>query len=190
MTACAGAQERRELAKQFSSGNRRSLPEELENGDGGGATTKDPVHTTISRFMPTSRRIVQFSDGVPPRPDERVVYIDGGFDLFHPGHVEILKVTLKHRAYTFLAQLTDTFPFRPYENPQSQTHYLELRENADFLICKEFSWTGQDYGAIYCIEANAMRIPQACIHEVRDMLLFGCAAGAGAGRLPAGGASH
>lgn len=51
-------------------------------------------HTTISRFMPTSRRIVQFSDGVPPRPGARIVYIDGGFDLFHPGHVEILKVLL------------------------------------------------------------------------------------------------
>ncbi len=51
-----------------------------------------PPHTTISRFMPTSRRIVQFSDGVPAPPGARIVYIDGAFDLFHPGHVEILKV--------------------------------------------------------------------------------------------------
>ncbi|OIV93610.1 hypothetical protein TanjilG_04842 [Lupinus angustifolius] len=45
----------------------------------------------ISQFLPTSRRIVQFSDGKAPGPNARVVYIDGAFDLFHAGHVEILK---------------------------------------------------------------------------------------------------
>ncbi|XP_076888628.1 ethanolamine-phosphate cytidylyltransferase-like [Bidens hawaiensis] len=44
-----------------------------------------------SNFLPTSRRIVQFSNGKGPAPNARVVYIDGGFDLFHAGHVEILK---------------------------------------------------------------------------------------------------
>ncbi|CAL0330882.1 unnamed protein product [Lupinus luteus] len=45
----------------------------------------------LSQFLPTSRRIVQFSDGKAPGPNARIVYIDGAFDLFHAGHVEMLK---------------------------------------------------------------------------------------------------
>ncbi|CAI0387235.1 unnamed protein product [Linum tenue] len=45
----------------------------------------------VSQFLPTSRRIVQFSNGKGPGPNARVVYIDGAFDLFHAGHVEILR---------------------------------------------------------------------------------------------------
>ena len=86
-------QERRELTKQFSSGERRVvLDESAENGDS--VSSAGPKQTTLSRFMPTSRRIVQFSDGVPAPPGARIVYIDGAFDLFHPGHVEILKVCI------------------------------------------------------------------------------------------------
>ncbi|KAF1883915.1 hypothetical protein Lal_00038409 [Lupinus albus] len=48
--------------------------------------------TRISHFLPTSRRIVQFSNGRGPGPDARIVYIDGAFDLFHAGHVEILRI--------------------------------------------------------------------------------------------------
>ncbi|CAI0467431.1 unnamed protein product [Linum tenue] len=48
--------------------------------------------TRVSHFLPTSRRIVQFSNGKGPGPHARIVYIDGAFDLFHAGHVEILRI--------------------------------------------------------------------------------------------------
>ena len=49
--------------------------------------------TPISRFLPTARRIVQFAGGAPPAPPPgcAIVYMDGAFDLFHPGHVAALE---------------------------------------------------------------------------------------------------
>ncbi|CAL5224914.1 g7680 [Coccomyxa viridis] len=101
-------EERRELTKQFSSGEKRVVLEELENGDSSAAPRQSgPAHTTISRFMPTSRRIVQFSDGVPAPPGARIVYIDGAFDLFHPGHVEILKLAREQGDFLLVGLHTD-----------------------------------------------------------------------------------
>eukprot|EP01026_Neomeris_dumetosa_P049812 TRINITY_DN4361_c0_g1_i1.p3 TRINITY_DN4361_c0_g1~~TRINITY_DN4361_c0_g1_i1.p3 ORF type:complete len:190 (-),score=13.57 TRINITY_DN4361_c0_g1_i1:462-1031(-) len=43
--------------------------------------------------MATSRRLVQFSNGlkIPQDKNIRVVYVDGAFDVLHCGHVEILQ---------------------------------------------------------------------------------------------------
>ncbi|PSS17705.1 Ethanolamine-phosphate cytidylyltransferase [Actinidia chinensis var. chinensis] len=72
------------LQRQFSHGHRTHSQKSEDGGSGTG--------TRISHFLPTSRRIVQFSNGKGPRPDARIVYIDGAFDLFHAGHVEILRL--------------------------------------------------------------------------------------------------
>lgn len=90
-------QERRELTKQFSSHTQYENAEEAElprSESTADLLQRTSTHTTLSRFMPTSRRIVQFSDGIPAPPNARIVYIDGAFDMFHPGHIDILKVNL------------------------------------------------------------------------------------------------
>ena len=45
-----------------------------------------------SKFLTTSRMIRIFSSGVsePPK-DAKIVYIDGAFDMFHPGHIQVLE---------------------------------------------------------------------------------------------------
>lgn len=47
--------------------------------------------TRESTFLPTTRRLVQFA-GTPraPAPGDRVVYVDGTWDMFHAGHIETL----------------------------------------------------------------------------------------------------
>jgi ethanolamine-phosphate cytidylyltransferase len=51
-----------------------------------------------SKFLTTSRMLQLFSAGVKaPTRGMRVVYIDGAWDLFHPGHVSILKAAREVR---------------------------------------------------------------------------------------------
>jgi ethanolamine-phosphate cytidylyltransferase len=50
-----------------------------------------PAPSSSSAFLPTSRRIVQFASGRAPKPDDRVVYLHGAFDLFNDGHAKLLQ---------------------------------------------------------------------------------------------------
>ncbi|KAK4800889.1 hypothetical protein SAY86_021376 [Trapa natans] len=71
----------RSLQRQFSHGHKKKIE---DGGSGSG--------TRVSHFLPTSRRIVQFSNRKGPVPDARIIYMAGAFDLFHAGHVEILRL--------------------------------------------------------------------------------------------------
>ncbi|XP_022761338.1 ethanolamine-phosphate cytidylyltransferase isoform X2 [Durio zibethinus] len=84
------------LQRQFSHGQGQKFE---DGGSGSG--------TRISHFLPTSRRIVQFSNGKGPGPDAHIVYIDGAFDLFHAGHVEITTFDISLVVHGTVAESND-----------------------------------------------------------------------------------
>lgn len=44
------------------------------------------------KLLNTTKRIREFSKGnKEPKPTDKIVYIDGSFDILHVGHIEILK---------------------------------------------------------------------------------------------------
>lgn len=42
-------------------------------------------------YLTSNRKIVQFSNDSSPKPSDKIVYIDGFFDLFHVGHIHTLR---------------------------------------------------------------------------------------------------
>jgi len=60
-----------------------------------------------SKFLPTTRRITQFANGKAPKEGDRVVYIDGAFDLFHPGHVAALKAAKELGDFLYVGMHND-----------------------------------------------------------------------------------
>ncbi|KAI5659334.1 hypothetical protein M9H77_28127 [Catharanthus roseus] len=83
---------------------------QLDRSDSGKTSCLQGSQTNaghVSHFLPTSRRIVQFSNGKGPGPNARVVYIDGAFDLFHAGHVEILKAARQLGDFLLVGIYTD-----------------------------------------------------------------------------------
>ncbi|KAF4661421.1 hypothetical protein FOZ61_003194 [Perkinsus olseni] len=53
---------------------------------------EEPSVCSVSRFFPTERLVSSFSARVKAQePGQKVVYIDGAFDMFHAGHISTLK---------------------------------------------------------------------------------------------------
>ena len=47
------------------------------------------------QFLATSRRIINFANRNMPKPDDKIVYVSGSFDLLHHGHLKRLQEAKK-----------------------------------------------------------------------------------------------
>ncbi|XP_024938708.1 ethanolamine-phosphate cytidylyltransferase isoform X6 [Cephus cinctus] len=63
--------------------------------------------TGCSKFLPTTQKIIQFSDGKSAQPSDKIVYVAGAFDLFHVGHLDFLEVAKKEGDYLIVGLHTD-----------------------------------------------------------------------------------
>lgn len=123
------AQQREALTRHFSRGHENSSDSEDEQPNG-----KRPQRTALSRFLPTSRRLVQFSNGRVPPEGASIVYIDGAFDVFHPGHVKILKEAKAVGSFLLVGLHTDE---DVEERRGSHLPIMNLHERAlSVLACK------------------------------------------------------
>ncbi|KAL1129397.1 hypothetical protein AAG570_013924 [Ranatra chinensis] len=90
--------------------------------------------TACSQFLPTSRKIVQFSEGKEPRPGDKVVYVAGAFDLLHVGHLDFLEAAKAEGDFLIVGLHTD-----PTVNRYKGANYpiMNLHERVlSVLACK------------------------------------------------------
>lgn len=90
--------------------------------------------TGSCQFLPTSQKIIQFSDGKSPNPGDKIVYVAGAFDLFHIGHLDFLEKAKELGDYLIVGLHTD-----PVVNKYKGGNYpiMNLHERVlSVLACK------------------------------------------------------
>jgi len=63
--------------------------------------------TGVSQFLPTTQKLLQFSNCKGPEPGQKIVYVAGAFDLFHIGHLDFLEKVRQHGDYVIVGLHTD-----------------------------------------------------------------------------------
>ncbi|CAB4070519.1 PCYT2 [Lepeophtheirus salmonis] len=63
--------------------------------------------TGVSQFLPTSQKIMQFSSSQTPKSTDKIIYVDGAFDLFHIGHLDFLEKAASQGDYLIVGLHTD-----------------------------------------------------------------------------------
>lgn len=101
------------------------------------ATERSPYTRTIT-YVPTTYMISLFSNARLPPKGARVVYIDGGFDLFHRGHIEALRRARAHGDYLIVGL---------YEGAWTRARALPC---ASVRVCEVVCAAGRDIYAWGC----------------------------------------
>lgn len=67
-----------------------------------GEEISSPDDMVKNYYLTTSRKIVQFSNNTFAKAHDKVVYVDGSFDLFHVGHMRLLEQAKKLGTYVIV----------------------------------------------------------------------------------------
>ncbi|KAF5269991.1 hypothetical protein FQR65_LT05790 [Abscondita terminalis] len=119
--------------------------------------------TGCSQFLPTTQKIIQFSDGKAPKPGDKIIYVAGAFDLFHVGHLDFLEKAREHGDYLIVGLHTD-----PVVNQYQGSNYpiMNLHERVlSVLACKYVSEVV--IGAPYVVTRDLME------HFKVDLVIHG-----------------
>ncbi|XP_023300485.2 ethanolamine-phosphate cytidylyltransferase, partial [Lucilia cuprina] len=110
-----------------------AIEKEGSSNMGQDSAAKSPW-TGCSQFLPTTQKIIQFSDGKSPKPGDKIVYVAGAFDLFHVGHLDFLQKAKELGDYLIVGLHTD-----PVVNSYKGSNYpiMNLHERVlSVLACK------------------------------------------------------
>ena len=70
------------------------------------STARSPW-TGLSQFLPTTQKLLEFSNNEGPKKTDKIVYVAGAFDLFHIGHLDFLEQCRKLGTYLIVGLHTD-----------------------------------------------------------------------------------
>ena len=105
-------------------------------------------------------------DGVGPRPSQRIVYVDGGFDLFSSGHIEFLKqvVEAEERLYHHSSRQNDS-------DAENRPAYVVVGVHDDMVVNH---WKGVNYPIMNIFERGLCvlqcRVSLMIVLNVRQLL--------------------
>ena len=133
--------------------------------------------SSLHSYIPTTHRISQFSSPKDPTPEDIIIYVDGTFDLLHPGHVSFLRKAKSLGTYLVVGIHDDPLPNEKREKPimtlqERVLNVLAIKYvddviiGAPYIISKQLidqinpKFVIQGSAATRCLEIDAFTIPK------------------------------